>query len=280
MDRVAVLVLLALACCCVRGQLVGISLQQQVADTHITLITCDTIQGFFTISMFNGYTEDRNFFALGQTSGVGQALTATPLVVTIPARTSADLFLYGPSTSGQGTRSVVGRQTHMQVFMMDPDAQTNVMVGNELQVCGGNFSNQCGCGFWNIPCMLDDCSPETFAFFWICLDAGIALIVWLIGAFFISNSDVWLGKLFHHFHAKMSSNVPSTDQSYEAHYEAELKSGRMSYDDANQRMLMLKSRVESPEAQQRVHELEDLHRREQMLNAGASYEDDFTPGRV
>ncbi len=279
MDRAALFVLLALLCCA-RGQLVGISLQQQVADTHIGTLSCDTIQGFFTISMFNGFTEDRNFFALGQTSGVGQVLTATPLVVTIPARTSGELFLYGPSTSGQGTRSIVGRQTHIQIFMMDPDAQSNQLVGNEVQVCGGNFSNQCDCGFWNIPCMLDDCSPETFAFFWICLDAGIALIVSLIGLFFASDAGVRIGKMFHHFHATMTKNQKTPDQSYEAHYRAELKSGRMTYDQANEEMAMLKGRVESPEALNRIHELEDMAKRQAMMASNAAYEDEFTSGTL
>lgn len=285
MDRVgAFVVLLAVLCCCARGQVVTISLPQQTTDTKVGLIVCDTVQGFFTITVFNGFTEDRNFYAQGQTSGVGQGLTATPGVVSIPARTSGNLFLYGPSTGAQGQRSIVGRSSLLQVYMMgtpgDPSNPGTSLVGSNREVCGGNFSNQCDCGFANLPCMLDDCSPETFAMFWIYLCLAFVIIVTIIGWFFISNFEVVLGSLFDHFHSKMSTNVQSPDQTYEAKYRAALRNGTMDEDAMRRRMLELKSRVESPEAQQRLHQLEDMHRQQMLedgMNTGGAYNVDDEP---
>jgi len=268
MARLALLAvaLFAAACCCARADEIGFSLQQQYNQTTISDLQCDTLQGFFSITVFNGFTEDRIFYAQGQTSGVGTPLNAVPTQLTIPARTAQTLFLYGPSTGAMGTRSIVGRQSLVQVFMVDFNANSAQLIGNQMPVCGGNFSSPCNCAWYQIPCMLDGCSPENYAFFWIVVDLTIALILSILGLVFMAHINNVFGGMIKHFRSQ-TSHVSSID---EVHYNR--------YQDMSLDQLRAERDALGQELGQQQY-TEEIHRKEEDYdrshrNSSAAYSDD------
>lgn len=269
MARLALLAvaLLAAACCCARGEEIGFSLQQQYTQTTISDITCNTLQGFFQISVFNGFTEDRIFYAQGQSSGVGTSLNASPAQVTIPARTVGTLFLYGPSTGAMGTRSIVGKTSLVQVFMVDFNANSAELIGNQLPVCGGNFSSPCNCQWYNIPCMLDGCSPEYYAFFWIIVDLIIVLILCILGLVFMAHINNVFGGMIKHFRAH-KSNVATIEETHYNRYQ------NMSLDQLRAERDQLGQELGQQHYTEQLHSIEENYDKLNPRMSAAGYSDD------
>lgn len=246
---IRVLLLAALACAA-GAQQVGFTLQTQYEDTKISNISCDTVQGFLTVTIFNGFTETREFYVSGQSNGVAAPLDPVPTSTMINGRTTGQLFLYGPSTGAQSSRGIVGVRSQVNAFMVDPLATSGVsLIGSKFFVCGGNYSSHCSCGFFHYFCQIDECSPDRFAWFWMVNDFFIILIVSVIGLFMVYNGSTARMRVNDHHAANMTRNVPTPDQLAEARFKERMHSKDMSIDDLRALRAELQQRVRGAEHQ-------------------------------
>jgi len=175
----------------VSAQNVGYTVTQQIADTVISNITCDQNSGYFTITIFNGYsdTSDKTFFVSGQTDGVGSPLVPNPLQVTIDSRQYGTLYLYGPTNTGAGSRTIVGARSVITAWIVD--YETTDAPATPFQtvntVCG-NATGPCNCGFFRLGCQLSGgCGPENYAFFWLVIVMLPATVLnYILSHFFLT----------------------------------------------------------------------------------------------
>ncbi len=279
MIRMLLALLVAAAACGVRAQQVGFTLKTQSEDTMISNISCDTVQGFLTVTIFNGFTEDREFYVKGFSDGVGEPLDPVPSSIVLAGRTSGQLFLFGPSTGAQGSRGIVGVRSQVTGYMVDPDATTGIsIIGTKFYVCGGNFSNPCDCGFFNYFCQIDDCSPDKFAWFWMVTDFLIALIVSIFGLLMIYNGSSFQMRVNSHFASHVTRNVATPDQLSEMRFNDGLRRQDMTMEDLRAQRDELRARVQGPEHQQSLRHATEEAAAAEKLGAGASYDDGLREG--
>jgi len=242
--RALLALLIAVSICGVRTQLVGFTPQTQYDDTKISNISCDTVQGYLLVTIFNGFTETREFYVSGQSDGVDAPLDPVPTSTEINGRTSGQLTLFGPSSGAQGSRSIVGVRSKVTAFMVDPLAISGVsVIGHKFYVCGNNYSSPCDCGFFNYFCQIDDCSPDQFAWFWMVNDFLIALIVSIFGLLMIWQGSTWQMRVNDHFASNITEKVPTQDNLSEQRFSDTLKRGDMTVDDLRSLRDELRARV-------------------------------------
>lgn len=228
------------------AQTIGLTLQQQTEDTKIANVTCNELEGFFTVTIYNGFVEDRTFYLTGQSDGVGEPLNPTPLQLTILGRTSGNLFLYGPSTGAQGSRSIVGVRSQITAWMVDYASNNPAaIVGEVTRVCGDSYASPCHCSFFNVFCWIDDCSPERSAFFWMFIDFIVAAGVSLIGALGLVNHGAFFSAIVSHFVTNVG-NVPTDEEQEEKRVLHDMHQKKMSLDDLEREAAELEADVGSP----------------------------------
>ena len=183
MYELATVIGLCLLCCAsVIGQDVGYTLAQQETDTKITNITCNQNEGYFIVEIFNGYVGPKTFFAKGVTDGVGDPLFPTPLNKEIPPRNYGTLYLYGPTNSGAGSRTIVGARSIISAWIVNYANPTPIYsIGEGTTVCGSAVG-PCNCGFWNLGCQWSGgCGFEEYYLFWFFLCLGAFIVIAILG---------------------------------------------------------------------------------------------------
>jgi hypothetical protein len=234
----------------VHAQTIGLTLQTQVADTKIANVSCNELEGFFTVTIYNGFVEDRTFYLTGQSDGVGVPLNPQPTSKNILGRTSANLFLYGPSTGAQGTRAIVGVKSQITAWMVDYTSNNPaVIIGDIHTVCGNSYASPCKCSFFNLGCWMDDCSPERSAFFWVFIDTIVTLGVSFIGGLALLNHGVFFNALVSHFVSRVGS-VPTEEELEEQRVMHDLRSKNMTNDDLETEIAQLDAELSSPKSDQ------------------------------
>lgn len=266
---------------CVGAQTIGLTLQKQTADTKIVNVTCNELEGVFSVTVYNGFVDDRTFYVSGQSSGVDAQLNPQPTSKTVLGRTSATLFLYGPSTGAQGTRSIVGVKSQITAWMVDPTSNNPAaIIGDIHTVCGNSYSSPCHCEFFNLACWMDDCSPEKSAFFWMFIDFVTALGVSFIGGLAMVNHSAFFNAMVSHF-VKNVSSVPTDDELEEKKVLNDLHSKNMTNDDLEREAMELENEVNSPKNAQIM--LREAMIKEPHGGSASRYdepEQEGTPGRA
>lgn len=278
MTRVAhaLLALVFVAALGADAQLVGISLVQQSADTKVVNITCDEVQGFFTVTFFNGFTDTRTFYLQGQTDGVGSPLNPIPTQWPVPPRTQYQLYLFGPNTGSQGTRSIVGKRSHITTLMVDPLSSLPQIIndGSQNIVCGDSFSSPCNCSACNVFCQLDDCSPETYACFWFILCLLIASLTSCFCLLPHAAKKISWGNKMDHMSARMNTTMPTKEESSENALRAKYRKGEISEDQIRANRADLERQLQSPDAQNILRREIDIAHDYGAMSSGAFNEDD------
>jgi hypothetical protein len=252
---------------------VGYTLFQQQADTVISDIICDMNSGYFTMTIYNGYVEEKVFYLEGQTDGVGSPLFPLPLQTTIPPRQYGSLFLYGPTNTGAGSRTIVGARSIISAWIVNYDNPTPASMFSSISTVCGNATGPCQCGFFEIGCQWSGgCGVEDYYMFWFFLSIGVFLVFAVLGHLVCSVYPA-VSARSGALNAKQNLMNTTKDGIDAKYYDY---SNKLKYGGSTREQYQSELRQAEEELRNRAGERDEVSRleRERLgVNSGANYDD-------